>query len=261
MAVTNLFRLVGATAIASVKSMGRIFIFLADALVILFVPPFKFDIFLKQVRFVGAKSLTVIVLTGVFAGMVLALQLYYTLRKFGSDALLGPAIALSLIRELGPVLSALMITGRAGSAITAEIGIMRISEQIDALSSMALSPFRYLVVPKIAASVFVFPLLSAIFDVVGIYGGYAVAVKMLGMGSGTYFSQMEHFVLMEDILTGIYKSICFGLIVSWVCCYKGYTTDESGYGAEGVSKATTEAVVMSSILILISDYLLGAFFI
>jgi phospholipid/cholesterol/gamma-HCH transport system permease protein len=255
----NPVRLLGEHTIATVNSMGRIFLFLFDALIILFVPPFKFDRFLKQVSFIGAKSLTVIVLTGAFAGMVLALQLYYTLRKFGADAMLGPAIAISLIRELGPVLAALMITGRAGSAITAEIGIMRISEQIDALASMALNPFRYLIVPKIAASIVVFPLLSAIFAVVGIYGGYAVAVKMLGMGSSTYFSQMEHFVLIEDVLTGIYKSICFGLIVSWVCCYKGYTTDETGYGAEGVSKATTEAVVMSSILIFISDYLLGAF--
>jgi phospholipid/cholesterol/gamma-HCH transport system permease protein len=256
----NPVRALGAHTILTVKSMGRMFIFLVDAIIICFIPPFKFDIWIKQINFIGAKSLMVIVLIGAFTGMVLALQLFYTLRKFGSDALLGPAIALSLIRELGPVLAALMITGRAGSAMTAEIGIMRISEQIDALASMALNPLRYLVVPKIAAAVIVFPLLAAIFDVVGIYGGYAVAVKMLGMSSGTYFSQMEHFVLMEDIYVGIYKSICFGLIVSWVCCYKGYTTDETGYGAEGVSKATTEAVVMSSVLIMVCDYLLGAFF-
>jgi phospholipid/cholesterol/gamma-HCH transport system permease protein len=256
----NPVRILGSKTISVLRDMGKIFIFLVDALVILFVPPFKFDRFLKQIHFIGAKSLTVVVLTGAFTGMVLALQLFYTLRKFGSDALLGPAIALSLIRELGPVLAALMITGRAGSAITAEIGIMRITEQIDALASMALNPVRYLVVPKIAAAIIVFPLLAAIFDVVGIYGGYGVAVKMLGMSSGTYFAQMEQFVLMEDIAVGIYKSAFFGLIVSWVCCYKGYTTNQTGYGAEGVSKATTEAVVMSSILILVTDYLLGAFF-
>jgi phospholipid/cholesterol/gamma-HCH transport system permease protein len=255
----NPLRVLGAHTILSLKSMGKMFRFLIDAVIIMFVPPFKFDILLKQINFIGAKSMMVIVLIGAFTGMVLALQLFYTLRKFGSDALLGPAIALSLIRELGPVLAAIMIAGRAGSAITAEIGIMRISEQIDALTSMALNPLRYLVVPKIAASIIVFPLLAAIFDVVGIYGGYAVAVKMLGMGSGTYFSQMENFVLMEDIMTGFYKSVCFGLIVSWVCCYKGYTTDETGYGAEGVSKATTEAVVMSSVLIMVCDYVLGSF--
>jgi phospholipid/cholesterol/gamma-HCH transport system permease protein len=256
----NPVRALGAYAILTLKNMGRMFLFLVDALTILFIPPFKFNVLVKQINFIGAKSMLVIVLIGAFTGMVLALQLYYTLRKFGSDALLGPAIALSLIRELGPVLSAIMIAGRAGSAITAEIGIMRISEQIDALTSMALNPFRYLIVPKIAAAVIVFPLLAAIFDIVGIYGGYAIAVKMLGMSSGTYFSQMENFVLMDDITTGLYKSLCFGLLVSWVCCYKGYMTEETGYGAEGVSRATTEAVVMSCVLIMVSDYLLGAFF-
>jgi len=256
----NPVRALGAYTISTLKNMGRMFIFLVDTIVVLFSPPFKFGILVKQINFIGAKSMLVIVLIGAFTGMVLALQLFYTLRKFGSDALLGPAIALSLIRELGPVLSAIMIAGRAGSAITAEIGIMRITEQIDALTSMALNPFRYLIVPKIAAAVIVFPLLAAIFDVVGIYGGYAIAVKMLGMSSGTYFSQMETFVLMEDITTGFYKSVCFGLVVSWVCCYKGYMTEETGYGAEGVSRSTTEAVVMSCVLIMVSDYLLGAFF-
>jgi phospholipid/cholesterol/gamma-HCH transport system permease protein len=187
--------------------------------------------------------------------MVLALQLFYTLRKFGSEALLGPAIALSLIRELGPVLSALMVTGRAGSALTAEIGIMRISEQIDALTVMALNPLRYLIVPNIVAAIIVFPMLAAIFDVIGIYGGYVIAVELLGMSEGTYFSQMETFVDMKDILIGLYKSLSFGVIVSWVCCYKGFY---AGYGAEGVSKATTEAVVMSSVLILIWDYFIGS---
>lgn len=260
MIIEKIVRTLGAGTLLMLKSMGQMFIFLADSLILIFVPPFKFRRFLKQIRFFGTKSMSVIMLTGAFTGMVLALQLYYTLRKFGSDALLGPAIALSLIRELGPVLSALMITGRAGSALTAEIGIMRISEQIDALTSMALNPLRYLIVPNIVASLVVFPLLAAIFDVVGIYGGYAVAVKMLGMSPGTYFSQMENFVLMEDIRVGIWKSLSFGLIVSWVCCYKGFTTEETGFGAEGVSKSTTEAVVMSSVLILIWDYLLGTFF-
>jgi len=252
-------RALGAGTLWMLKGMGQMFLFLVESVRLVFVPPFKFGRFLKQVRFIGTKSMSVIMLTGAFTGMVLALQLFYTLRKFGSEALLGPAIALSLIRELGPVLSALMITGRAGSALTAEIGIMRISEQIDALISMALNPLRYLVVPNMAASIIVFPLLAAIFDVVGIYGGYAIAVKLLGMSSGTYFSQMENFVAMKDIWIGIYKAVSFGLIVSWVCCYKGYTTEETGFGAEGVSKSTTEAVVMSSVLILIWDYLLGSF--
>jgi phospholipid/cholesterol/gamma-HCH transport system permease protein len=251
----KLLRILGSWALSVIRRMGHMFTFLMNAFYFIFSPPFKFNLLLKQIRFFGNKSMIIILLTGSFTGMVLALQLFYTLRKFGSEALLGPAIALSLIRELGPVLSALMVTGRAGSALTAEIGIMRISEQIDALTAMALNPMRYLIIPNIAAAIMVFPLLAAIFDVIGIYGGYAIAVKLLGMSEGTYFSQMEVFVEMKDIRQGLYKSISFGVIVSWVCCYKGFYT---GYGAEGVSKATTEAVVMSSVLILIWDYFLGS---
>jgi phospholipid/cholesterol/gamma-HCH transport system permease protein len=226
-----------------------------NSIYFIFVPPFKFNVLIRQIRFLGSKSMAIILLTGAFTGMVLALQLFYTLRKFGSEALLGPAIALSLIRELGPVLSALMITGRAGSAITAELGIMRITEQIDALNAMALNPIRYLIVPYVVAAIITFPLLTAMFDLIGIYGGYVVGVKLLGIGSGTYFSQMENFLTMDDIKLGLYKSFSFGIIVSWVCCYKGFY---STYGAEGVGRATTQAVVMSSIFILIWDYFLGS---
>ena len=254
--MTKVLRTAGRYALSALREMGRMFLFLLSALAMIFKPPFKFRQLLKQMRFFGNKSMLVILLTGSFTGMVLALQLYYILRKFGSEALLGPGIALSLIRELGPVLSALMVTGRAGSALTAEIGMMRISEQIDALTAMALNPIRYLIVPNIAAALIVFPLVTAIFDVIGIYGGYLVGVKLLGISGGTYFSLMEDLVGMEDILVGLYKSISFGLIVSWICCYKGF---HSGYGAVGVSKATTEAVVLSSILILVWDYSLGSF--
>ncbi len=251
----SLLRIMGSWFLSRLSRMGHMFLFLMHSIYFIFVPPFKFNVLLRQIRFLGSKSMVVIILTGSFTGMVLALQLFYTLRKFGSDALLGPAIALSLIRELGPVLSALMITGRAGSALAAEIGMMRSSEQIDALTAMALNPMRYLIVPNIVAGIIVFPLLTSIFDLIGIYGGYVVGVKLLGVGSGTYFSQMENFVGMEDIRLGLYKSLSFGVIVSWVCCYKGFY---AGYGAEGVSKSTTEAVVTSSVLILIWDYFLGS---
>jgi phospholipid/cholesterol/gamma-HCH transport system permease protein len=251
----TLIKKLGSWFLSKLSRMGHMFLFLISSFYFVFIPPFKFNVLLRQIRFLGSKSMVVILLTGSFTGMVLALQLFYTLRKFGSDALLGPAIALSLIRELGPVLSALMITGRAGSALTAEIGIMRITEQIDALTSMALNPIRYLIVPNIVAGIIVFPLLTSIFDLTGIYGGYLVGVKLLGVSSGTYFSQMENFVDMADIRMGLYKSLSFGIIVSWVCCYKGFFTR---YGAEGVSRATTEAVVMSSVLILIWDYFLGS---
>jgi phospholipid/cholesterol/gamma-HCH transport system permease protein len=150
-----------------------------------------------------------------------------------------------------------MVTGKAGSALTAEIGTMKISEQIDALYSMALDPIKYLIVPNITAGIVVMPLLGSIFNVIGIYGGYLVGVKLLGIGSGTYFSEMQSYVGMDDIKVGLYKSLSFGVIVTWICCYKGFY---AGYGAKGVSKATTEAVTISSVLILIWDYFLGAVF-
>lgn len=251
----NIVRTLGSWFLSTLRRMGHMFIFLIHSIYFIFIPPFKINLLLRQIRFFGNKSMLVILLTGSFTGMVLALQLFYILRKFGSEALLGPGIALSLIRELGPVLSALMVTGRAGSALTAEIGMMRISEQIDALTAMALNPIRYLIVPNIVAAIIVFPLLVAIFDIIGIYGGYVVGVEILGISSGTYFSLMEDYVNMEDIMVGLYKSLSFGVIVSWVCCYKGFYT---GYGAKGVSKSTTEAVVLSSILILVWDYVLGS---
>jgi phospholipid/cholesterol/gamma-HCH transport system permease protein len=208
---------------------------------------------LKQISFIGAKSLFVICLTAAFTGMVLGLQGYYTLAKFGSEGMLGTAVALSLIRELGPVLTALMVTGRAGSAITAEIGIMRISEQIDALETMALDPFKYLVTPKMVAAIISLPLLCAIFDVVGIFGGWLVGVKLLGVSPGAYLYEMENAVVWQDVSSGIFKSLSFGVIIAWVGCYKGYF---AGHGAEGVSRATTESVVLTSVLVLVWDYFL-----
>jgi phospholipid/cholesterol/gamma-HCH transport system permease protein len=248
-------RALGADFLAELKGLGRSFLFLADAVMMIFRPPFKIRFVVRQLRFFGNKSLSVIVLTGTFTGMVLTLQIYYTLRKFGAEAMLGPAVALSIIRELGPVLSALMVTGRAGSALTAEIGIMNITEQIDAIRSMALNPMRYLIVPNIVAAIISFPLLTSIFDTIGICGGSAIASELFGISPSTYFSQMQDFVAMEDIRVGLCKALSFGVIVSWVCCYKGFYT---GYGAEGVSKATTAAVVMSSVLILVWDYFLGS---
>ncbi len=231
-------------------------LFLARVFVYAMTPPLKSSQVLKQIRFIGFESTLVIFLTGVFSGMVLGLQGYYTLNRFGSAALLGPMVALTLIRELGPVLSALMVTGRAGSAMTAEIGIMRITEQIDAIELMGLNPFRYLIVPKLLAGVVALPLLTAIFDVVGIFGGYLVGGKLLGIGEGTYFGEMTNYVDMADVLGGVYKSLTFGVLITWICCYKGYY---AGFGAEGVSKATTQAVVFSSVLILFWDYMMTSF--
>lgn len=254
--MNSIIRYLGSRVIILWSFLGKIFLFLLEIIYHVFTPPFKFKNLLRQIRFFGNKSMIVVIFTGAFSGMVLALQGFYALNKFGAEALLGPVVALSLIRELGPVLCALMVTGRAGSAVTAEIGIMRITEQIDALTVMAVNPMKFVVVPNILAGVITFPLLTAIFDVVGIYGGYLVSVHALGLSEGTYFSQMELYVDMEDIRIGLYKSLSFGLLVTWICTYMGYF---AGYGARGVSRATTNAVVLSSVTILIWDYMLGAF--
>lgn len=249
----KIIRTVGAMTLGLLQEMGRMFTFLFHAFYMICRRPGRPIHIIRQIHFIGAKSFFVIFLTAAFTGMVLGLQLYYTLSKFGSEGVLGTAVALSLIRELGPVLSALMVTGRAGSAITAEIGIKRITEQIDALETMALDPFKYLVSPKMIGAVITLPLLCAIYDLVGIYGGYVVGVKLLGVNPGTYFSGMANNVEWKDIYSGTVKSLSFGIIIAWVCCYKGYYVS---HGAEGVSKATTAAVVMSSVLVLVWDYFL-----
>jgi phospholipid/cholesterol/gamma-HCH transport system permease protein len=246
-------RKLGAGALFILRRMGRMGLFFAKTCYYLFRPPLKISWILKQIWFIGTQSTFVIFLTGAFAGMVLGLQGYYTLNRFGTTALLGPMVALSLIRELGPVFSALMVTGRAGSAMTAEIGIMRISEQIDALELMGLNPYRYLVVPRLVAGIISLPLLTAIFDVVGIFGGYLIGVNLLDVGKGTYFGEMANYLDLEDVLAGVYKSFSFGILITWISCYKGYY---AGFGAEGVSKATTQAVVLSSVLILFWDYVM-----
>jgi phospholipid/cholesterol/gamma-HCH transport system permease protein len=240
---------------------GNMGIFLVKAFSFSVTPPFKFSLVLRQVEFIGFQSISVIFLTGAFTGMVLAYQGYSSLSRFGSEAFLGPMVGLSLIKEMGPVISALMVTGRAGSSVTAEIGIMRISEQIDALELMGLNPYRYLVVPTFIAAVLSMPLLAAIFDVIGIFGGYLIGVKLLGMSSGVYFGEMISYVNMADVNEGIFKSLNFGILIAWVSCFNGYYTGYyTGFGAEGVSRATTQAVVITSVLILVWDYFLTSSF-
>lgn len=251
--MTTVLQRIGGGTLSIIQEMGRMLIFLLSTLGWLTRPPFRLFQMVKQLHFIGFKSTFVIVLTAAFTGMVLGLQGYYTLRRYGSEAALGSAVALSIIRELGPVLASLMVTARAGSAMTAEIGIMRITEQIDALDTMAVNPLQYLVAPKIVASVIGVPLLVALFDVIGIYGGYVVGVDLLNVNAGAYWSSIESAVEWKDVYGGIWKSISFGLIISWICCYKGYYTQMS---AEGLGTATTEAVVLSSVMILVWDYFL-----
>ena len=255
----NLFEKLGASALYQVNQVGRMGIFLFYSIISIFKPPYKIAPVLKQIYVIGSKSAFVILFTGLFTGMVLGLQGYNTLSKFGAEGLLGTAVALSLIRELGPVLAALMVTGRAGSAICAEIGIMRISEQIDALECMAIDPHKHIVAPKFIAGIISMPLLTAMFDVIGIMGGYLVGVGILGINEGTYFSSMYKDVAFDDIYMGFMKSLCFGFLIIWISSSKGFfvhLTKGGGFGAEGVSGVTTSAVVLSSVSVLLFDFFL-----
>jgi phospholipid/cholesterol/gamma-HCH transport system permease protein len=255
------FNWLGKVFINFICELGAFAIFFGHAIALFFYLPLQINKAIQQVFFIGARSILIILLVGLFTGMVLGLQGYYTLVKFGSEGVLGAAVALSLIRELGPVMTALMVVARAGSSIAAEIGIMRISEQIDALDTMDINPIRFLVTPRIVASAISFPLLTAIFDVIGIIGGYLSGVVLLGINSGIYFNRIETSVVMQDVSGGFIKALAFGLIVSAVCCYQGYFTHmrPGGFGAKGVSLATTSAVVISSVLVLIVDYVLTSF--
>lgn len=239
--------------------LGRMGIFLLFAIAGVFKRPFRLAELIKQVRYIGAGSIGVIFFTALSTGMVLGLQGYYSLHKFGAEGMLGSAVSLSLILELGPILTALMVTGRAGSAMCAELGIMRISEQIDALECMAVDPFRYLITPKFLATLISVPLLTALFDVVGIFGGYLSGVLLMGVNSGSFFSGMQQSVTNHDLWLGVVKSFVFALLLVWICTGRGYFVQQirgAGFGAESVSKVTTQAVVVSSISVLIFDYLL-----
>ncbi len=259
-ALTALPEALGRPAVLLIKEMGAMALFFLQALRNV-VGKRQLPKILRQVYIIGAQSFFLIALIGIFTGMVLGLQGYYTLIKFGSEGLLGAAVALSLIRELGPALTAIMITGRAGSAMAAEIGVMRISDQIDALEVMDINPFAYLVSPRLTASLIAFPLLTSIFDVIGIIGGYLTGVAMLGINAGVYFYRIESSVVWTDVSGGFVKSVVFAVIVATVSCYQGYFTHmrRDSVGPEAVSNSTTSAVVLSCILILVSDYMLTSF--
>jgi phospholipid/cholesterol/gamma-HCH transport system permease protein len=206
-------------------------------------------------EFVGVKSINVVILTGLFTGAVFALQSYYGFAMFGAESLVGSTVALALTRELAPVLTSLMVTGRAGSAMAAEIGTMRVTEQIDALTAMAVNPLQYLVVPRMLAGIIMLPLLTILTNYIGVFGSYVVGVKMLDINEGVFVQNIYNYLAMSDISMGLIKAAVFGLILSVVGCYQGYVTTG---GAEGVGRSTTKAVVQACILILATDYFLTA---
>jgi phospholipid/cholesterol/gamma-HCH transport system permease protein len=256
----SFFDFFGGKTIRLNNDLGAMAIFFFRSFIMIFRLKAIPDI-IQQIYFIGAKSAQIVMLVGFFTGMVLGLQLYFVLVKFGSVGVLGTAIALTLIREMGPVLAAIMITARAGSAMTAEIGIQRISEQIDALATMRIDPLGYLISPRIAAAIISFPILTAFFDLIGILGAWVSGCLLLGVNSGTYFYRVVSSTQIDDIMGGFYKSIVFGLLVVTICCFQGFFTHmrTDSFGAKSVSLSTTSAVVISCVMILISDYVVTSF--
>ncbi len=213
-----------------------------------------FHLLVKQIYVVGVQSLVIIVVSGLFIGMVLALQGYLVLVDYGAEESLGPMVSLSLLRELGPVVTGLLFAGRAGSALTAEIGLMKATEQLSSLEMMAVDPVRRVIAPRFWAGMVSMPLLAIIFSSVGVMGGYLVGVQWLGIDDGNFWSIMQSSVnFEEDVLSGVLKSIVFAFVVTWIALFKGYDAIPT---SEGISKATTETVVQSSLMILGLDFVL-----
>lgn len=251
--VIPLIDAVGKTTINICTSLGAFVLFLVKTIQTLFTTRLKVAKLFFQMSRIGVESLSIIILTGSFAGMVFALQSYIGFQRVGGEQFIGAVVALGLIRELGPVLSALMVTGRAGSAMAAEIGTMSITEQIDALTTLRINPFQYLIVPRILGGTIIMPFLTIFAMLCGVGGGYIICVYVLELSPEDYMSSIRSYVELSDVLGGLKKATVFGLILSWVGCYKGYKTTG---GARGVGISTTQSVVVSSMLILISNYFL-----
>ncbi len=248
---------VGRNTLLGIQKLGDAALFGINTLRLLFAKPWQGKHIVIQMFAVGVGSLVIIVITGAFTGMVLSLQGYHMLVKFGTESLLGPAVAFSLLRELGPVLAALMFVGRAGSSITAEIGIMRVTEQMDALEMMAVNPQARVILTRIMGCLLSLPLLVAIFDVVGLFAGYLIGVEMLGVNGGTYIGETIDKIGTNDIEVGFIKALYFGLLIGVICTFMGQRATPT---TEGVAKATTQAVMICSVMVLILDYIITSFF-
>jgi len=244
---------VGTGFLSFLSGWGKVFIFIYKSLKMGFAGPYYWRQIFKQFIEIGYFSLPVVGLTAIFTGMVLALQSYTGFSRFSAEGSIATVVVLSITRELGPVLAGLMVAGRVGAAMAAEIGTMKVTEQIDALVTLSASPFRYLMFPRILAGTLMLPLLVIIADIIGVMGGYVVSVYKLDFNAANYIDQTLKFLEWQDVSSGLIKSAVFGFITSTMGCYYGYN---SGRGAEGVGKATTNAVVMASILILVANYAL-----
>jgi len=248
---------VGARTIDSVLRLGYAARFLVRTVMSSGTSLRRPRLVIRELYFTGVLSLIIILVSGLFVGMVLGFQGYHTLQTYGSESALGVLVALSLVRELGPVVAALLFASRAGSAMTAEIGLMKATEQLSAMEMMAVDPISRVVAPRFWAGVISMPLLAAMFSAMGIFGGYVVGVVLIGVDEGSFWSQMQSAVdFREDIMNGVIKSVVFGFAVTWISLFEGYDAPPT---AEGVSGATTRTVVTSSLAILALDFLLTAF--
>jgi len=252
---------IGRKGIGLVSGLGELTWFGASSVTSLFGQRHVFEKLFRAIYEIGVRCIPITLIVGLFTGLVLGLQLYYVLNKFSSESLLGQAVALSIIMEIGPVFTAIMIVGQAGSAMCAEIGIQRNAEQIDALHTMRINPLGLLVSPRLYAALIAFPILTAFFDIVGIFGGHLTGVEMLGVDSGAYWNRIHEGVSVKNVMDGFIKALTFGLLTTIICTFQGYFTHikASVPGARGVSQSTTRAVVLSSIAILASDYLITSF--
>lgn len=252
----EIFNFLGTIGITWLTGIGDFFLFLLSIFRTMLSSKLKMRQLIFQMYQIGVGSLVIVILTGFSIGLALALQTYIGLSRFGAHDFIGVIVALGMTRELGPVLTGLMVTGRSGSGIAAEIGTMQITEQVDALRTLRINPLQYLVIPRILASVLVMPFLSVFSMVCGIIGGYVYCVFVLNFTPENYLSSIRRFVEFSDIFGGLIKSSIFGLILSWVGTYYGYKTYG---GARGVGLSTTRSVVVASIMILVANYLLSSF--
>lgn len=253
----NLLQPIGHAVLVSLATAGRITLFASTAISHSVRPPFYFRILARHMIEIGYYSLPVVGLTAIFTGMVLALQSYTGFARFSAEGAIANVVVLSMTRELGPVLAGLMVAGRIGAAMAAEIGTMRVTEQIDALTTLSTNPIKYMVVPRLIAGLTMLPLLVLIADIIGVFGGYLVSIYKLGFNPANYLKNTYDFLQLEDVVSGLVKASVFGFIVTLMGCYHGY---HSKGGAQGVGAATTNAVVSASILILCFDYILTEIF-
>ena len=253
----NPLAIVGRVFLDFLVAIGRVSVFTFYGVRHIFTPPFYFRLLVKQMMTIGYFSLPVVGLTALFTGMVLALQIFIGAGRFNAESAVASIVVLGITRELGPVLGGLMVAGRVASAMAAEIGTMRVTEQIDALTTLSTNPFKYLVAPRLLAATLSLPVLVLVADIIGVMGGYLIATHKLGFNAGTYMKNTIDFLQTLDVVSGLVKAGVFGFIIALMGCYHGF---HSKGGAQGVGKATTDAVVSASILILVANYFVTEIF-